>query len=632
MAVKYYRHPPPEANHQWLPDYGEISNPGWMKALNVVPYANGWLIPAPLTERTQLASADIRGFAIHPSNGTNKWKIYYGYTTHLREVEPATWGDTDRSGATYTVGASDSWQFLPYGNHMVATGGHSQQAQIRLDDAGNFANLVTNSEPVIPGGTATGNWPPKPKFIAQWGLALVMANINDTGPASAFDDASGINASLLWISDKTGRTWSIVEEDDGTGATATLDAAAAVDKGGGLVGLPATGHGLTAGNTVTVSGSTNYDSTFTLDPTTSVNELVVPATFVAETFAGTETVTRAAGTTYNSHRSTFLYLNDRHGKITALAGGEEFGVVGKATAVYRATYGGTFRADVKVASAEVGWVFPNAGAWGPNHEFYFWSTAGPAVMTHSGVQVLGIGRWQRTLFDPTYLVDTYNMNSDQSAEYLLFCEYSKATDIVTWYYRRDQDTPDMALHYHRGTGRASVQDLTDLRSGASTWSATVLGSAAIPFSEVTDFTGAKDILVVSKDSGGNAHIYQPATDGAVIWDGKPTLESGYLELVLYGKAAVLRARPRFSLNTGATGPQVTMTLDSKHVPAGDAAAANQKSSSTVDAATGMVHLTGAISAAFNRMKMEFGNATLDNIKNIAEIEGFDLAHDPGESL
>lgn len=75
------------------------------------------------------------------------------------------------------------------------------------------------------------------------------------------------------------------------GSTTTLDAGPAVDNGGGLVGIPSTGHGFTGGQIVRIIGTTNYDGeNLTLDGSTSANELVITATYVAETFAGTETV------------------------------------------------------------------------------------------------------------------------------------------------------------------------------------------------------------------------------------------------------------------------------------------------------------------------------------------------------
>jgi hypothetical protein len=73
------------------------------------------------------------------------------------------------------------------------------------------------------------------------------------------------------------------------GVSDTLDNAAAVDKGGGLVGLPITGHGFQAGQTVVLAGTVNYDTAFEIESQTA-NEIVIPATYVAEVFAGDETV------------------------------------------------------------------------------------------------------------------------------------------------------------------------------------------------------------------------------------------------------------------------------------------------------------------------------------------------------
>lgn len=76
---------------------------------------------------------------------------------------------------------------------------------------------------------------------------------------------------------------------------ATLDAAAADDKGSGKVGLPSTAHGFVGGERVVIVGTDNYDETWTLDDDTSTDELVIVATHTAETFSVTDTVTTAGG-------------------------------------------------------------------------------------------------------------------------------------------------------------------------------------------------------------------------------------------------------------------------------------------------------------------------------------------------
>jgi len=70
----------------------------------------------------------------------------------------------------------------------------------------------------------------------------------------------------------------------------TLDAAAAVDKGGGNTGFPMTGHNFEAGDFFTIAGAVEatYNATHLID-SVSANEIVVTITFVAETFNGTET-------------------------------------------------------------------------------------------------------------------------------------------------------------------------------------------------------------------------------------------------------------------------------------------------------------------------------------------------------
>lgn len=71
-------------------------------------------------------------------------------------------------------------------------------------------------------------------------------------------------------------------------AADAIDNAAAVNKSGGLVGIPITGHAFVAGEPVTIAGTTNYNGSYIIVSQTT-NEIVITATYQAETFAGTET-------------------------------------------------------------------------------------------------------------------------------------------------------------------------------------------------------------------------------------------------------------------------------------------------------------------------------------------------------
>ena len=68
----------------------------------------------------------------------------------------------------------------------------------------------------------------------------------------------------------------------------TLDNAPAVNKTGGLVGIPITGHAFVAGEPVTIAGTVNYNGNFVIVSKTT-NEIVITATYVAETFEITDT-------------------------------------------------------------------------------------------------------------------------------------------------------------------------------------------------------------------------------------------------------------------------------------------------------------------------------------------------------
>jgi len=85
----------------------------------------------------------------------------------------------------------------------------------------------------------------------------------------------------------------------------------AVNKGGGKVGLPSTEHGLSTGAIVHLEGTDNYDAIYTVDATSSNNEIVVTATYVAETFTGNEYLFVAVK---NAGNLALEYVADSDGK------------------------------------------------------------------------------------------------------------------------------------------------------------------------------------------------------------------------------------------------------------------------------------------------------------------------------
>ncbi len=86
-----------------------------------------------------------------------------------------------------------------------------------------------------------------------------------------------------------------------------INNAAAVDKGAGKVGIPITGHPYGTGEKITITNTVNYNATYTVDATSSVNEVVITAAYVAEVFDGVN----------DSHNLTFDGTNDKIGLTTA---------------------------------------------------------------------------------------------------------------------------------------------------------------------------------------------------------------------------------------------------------------------------------------------------------------------------
>ena len=110
--------------------------------------------------------------------------------------------------------------------------------------------------------------------------------------------------STIFISSDNVVTWSGLKDAETdeyeNGATLTMslfkkdtkspNAVPAVDKGGGKVGIPCTAHGLTSADYIRMEETINFNDEFSIDGDTTADEIVIVATYVAETFLGTEKI------------------------------------------------------------------------------------------------------------------------------------------------------------------------------------------------------------------------------------------------------------------------------------------------------------------------------------------------------
>lgn len=119
------------------------------------------------------------------------------------------------------------------------------------------------------------------------GAAVNLKSIYD-GTGYIADTAPASRSQVDNIGAASGGAINFAPIHDNT-ITDTIDNAAAVDKGGGLVGIPVTSHAFIAGNEVTIAGTTNYNTVEEIVSQTT-NEVVITATYQAETFGGSETI------------------------------------------------------------------------------------------------------------------------------------------------------------------------------------------------------------------------------------------------------------------------------------------------------------------------------------------------------
>lgn len=169
---------------EWLPDLGDTNNPGALIAHNVIPSADGYRpFPSLQTISTGALNAYARGaISIKSSGGTSY--VYAGSASKLYVLSTAAWTDVTRSsGGNYATATEDAWEFVQWGEMVIATNYTDDVQQITLGGA-NFAALSGS--------------PPKARHIAVVRDFVVLANINDGTERTRTIRWSGFGDETKW--------------------------------------------------------------------------------------------------------------------------------------------------------------------------------------------------------------------------------------------------------------------------------------------------------------------------------------------------------------------------------------------------------------------------------------------------
>lgn len=148
---------------EWLPDRADLGNPGATVARNVIPVSDGYRPFPGLTVGSNALATTAIGAGGGSDTAGNAF-IYVGTRTGLSSLVNQTF--TDVSGATYITAEDGNWEFVLFGQTMVATNFDDHAQGLTLGGAA-FANLITSSDK------------PKARHAAAVREFVVLGNTND---------------------------------------------------------------------------------------------------------------------------------------------------------------------------------------------------------------------------------------------------------------------------------------------------------------------------------------------------------------------------------------------------------------------------------------------------------------------
>lgn len=123
----------------WAPDQAALGNPGMLVAKNCLPGSNGYK-PLPSFAALTGALTDYARGAIDVRDKDLNVYQFAGDETNLYQLSGSSWSDI--SGATYTTGTEEKWEFELYKNILIATNFTDNPQSITLG-ASSFGNLTT---------------------------------------------------------------------------------------------------------------------------------------------------------------------------------------------------------------------------------------------------------------------------------------------------------------------------------------------------------------------------------------------------------------------------------------------------------------------------------------------------------
>lgn len=185
---------------EWLPDIAAYGNQGSTEAKNVVPTIDGFKEMKGLNAYTTALNLFCRGaFAAQAADKTSY--NYAGSGSKLYQLSDNTWTDQSKASGTYAVSAAENWEFIKWGEKIIAVGGINAGTPvppqiITLGAVGSteFADL--------------GGSPPQARHIAVVRDFVVLGNL--------YESATDYPGRIRWsgVNDETEWTTSPAAQSD----------------------------------------------------------------------------------------------------------------------------------------------------------------------------------------------------------------------------------------------------------------------------------------------------------------------------------------------------------------------------------------------------------------------------------
>jgi hypothetical protein len=124
----------------WLPDMPDYANPGMTEARNVVPDIHGYSPWKGMVEiGDALPDSCVGAVAIYDNEGNPH--LFAGTVTGLYKRSAGNWQPVTRSTGEYALGAEQCWQFVQYGNRVLAANGSNRLQSMVVGEDECFSDM-----------------------------------------------------------------------------------------------------------------------------------------------------------------------------------------------------------------------------------------------------------------------------------------------------------------------------------------------------------------------------------------------------------------------------------------------------------------------------------------------------------